>query len=59
VLAAATKLFAALLMGCRVLLKTAPQTPFSAHLLAQALRDAGYRRGSSRSCRGDATLAHT
>jgi acyl-CoA reductase-like NAD-dependent aldehyde dehydrogenase len=41
VLAAATKLFAALLMGCRVLLKTAPQTPFSAYLLAQALSDAG------------------
>jgi acyl-CoA reductase-like NAD-dependent aldehyde dehydrogenase len=55
VLAAATKLFAALPMGCPVLLKTAPQAPFSAYLLAQALSDAGYGRGSPRSCRGDAT----
>jgi acyl-CoA reductase-like NAD-dependent aldehyde dehydrogenase len=45
VLAAATKLFAALQMGCPVLLKTAPQTPFSAYLLAQALSDAGLPPG--------------
>jgi betaine-aldehyde dehydrogenase len=45
VLAAATKLFPALLMGCPVLLKTAPQTPFSAYLLAQALSDAGLPPG--------------
>jgi hypothetical protein len=45
VLAAATELFPALLMGCPVLLKTAPQTPFSAYLLAQALSDAGLPPG--------------
>jgi aldehyde dehydrogenase (NAD+) len=45
VLAAATKLFAALLMRCTVLLKTAPQNPFSAYLLAHALSDAGLPPG--------------
>ena len=45
VLAAATKLLPSLLMGCPVLLKTAPQTPFSAYLLAQALSDAGLPPG--------------
>jgi aldehyde dehydrogenase (NAD+) len=45
VLAAATKLFAALLMGCPVLLKTAPQSPFSAYLLGHALSDAGLPPG--------------
>ncbi|MGB8404302.1 MAG: aldehyde dehydrogenase family protein [Mycobacterium sp.] len=45
VLAAAAKLFPALLMGCPTVLKTSPQTPFSAYLLAQSLGDAGIPAG--------------
>ena len=45
ILAAATKLFPSLLMGCPTVLKTAPQAPFSAYLLAQALGDAGLPPG--------------
>jgi aldehyde dehydrogenase (NAD+) len=44
-MAAATKLFAPLLMGCSVVLKTSPQSPFSAYLLAQAMSDAGLPPG--------------
>ena len=44
-LTAATKLFPSLLMGCPMVLKTSPQTPFSAYLLAQAISDAGLPEG--------------
>jgi aldehyde dehydrogenase (NAD+) len=45
VMAAATKIFPALLMGCPIVLKTAPEAPFSAYLLAQALVEAGVPPG--------------
>ncbi|MUL64554.1 hypothetical protein BOO86_08785 [Mycobacterium sp. CBMA 234] len=45
ILAAAAKLFPALLMGCPTVLKTSPQAPFSAYLLAQALGDSGIPPG--------------
>jgi aldehyde dehydrogenase (NAD+) len=45
VMAAATKIFPALLMGCSTVLKTAPESPFSAHLLAEALVEAGVPPG--------------
>lgn len=45
ILAAAAKLFPPLLMGCPTVLKTSPQAPFSAYLLAQALGDAGIPPG--------------
>lgn len=45
VLAAAKKIFPALLMGCSMVLKTAPESPFSAHLLAEALVEGGVPPG--------------
>ena len=45
VMAAATKIFPALLMGCSMVLKTASESPFSAHLLAEALVEAGVPPG--------------
>jgi betaine-aldehyde dehydrogenase len=45
VMAAAAKVFPALLMGCSMVLKTATESPFSAHLLAESLVKAGVPPG--------------
>jgi len=45
VMAAITKIFPALLMGCPILLKPAPESPLSAYLLAEAFEEAGLATG--------------
>jgi aldehyde dehydrogenase (NAD+) len=42
---AVTKIFPALLMGCPMVLKTAPESPLSAYLLAEAFVEAGMPPG--------------
>ncbi|HTK60864.1 MAG TPA: aldehyde dehydrogenase family protein [Pseudonocardia sp.] len=42
---AVTKIFPALLMGCPMVLKTAPESPLSAYLLAEAFDEAGLPPG--------------
>jgi aldehyde dehydrogenase (NAD+) len=44
-MSAVTKLFPALLMGCPVVLKTAPESPLSSYLLAEALMEANLPPG--------------
>jgi len=45
VMVAVTKLFPALLMGCPVVLKPAPESPLSAYVIAEAVRAAGLPDG--------------
>ena len=42
---AVTKLFPALLMGCPMIVKPAPESPLSIYLLAEAIEEAGLPRG--------------
>jgi betaine-aldehyde dehydrogenase len=45
VMVAVTKLFPALLMGCPVVLKPAPESPLSGYVIAEAIRAAGLPEG--------------
>ena len=53
----ATKLVPALLAGCCVVLKPAPESPLDALLLAEMLAESGCRRASSACCPATATSA--
>ena len=53
---AITKLFPALLMGCPIVIKPAPESPISAYLLAEAIQEAGIPEGVVSFVAGDSSI---